>query len=197
MKRPERIAKPILFILLALPIAALVYGVFTEALGANPIERILHETGEWGLRLLVATLAVTPLRQWTGWNWLIRIRRLLGLYAFFYVTMHFTTYLWLDQSFDWPAIIADIIDRPYISVGFAALCVLAPLAITSTDGMVRWLGGRRWRLLHRGAYIATILACLHFIWLVKADLAEPLIYATLTAVLLLARIPRRRAATVS
>jgi sulfoxide reductase heme-binding subunit YedZ len=185
---PERFAKPLLFVLLALPAAFLTAGAFTGDLGANPVERITHETGEWALRVLIAALAITPLRRWTKWHWLARLRRMIGLYAFFYVALHLTTYLWLDQFFDFGAIVEDIVKRPYITIGFAAFLGLLPLAITSTDKMVRRLGGRRWRRLHQLAYPATILACAHFLWLVKADLIEPAIYAGVTIILLVARM---------
>lgn len=192
---PARIARPVLFVALALPAVALVVAGFTDGLGANPVEKITHETGEWALRILVATLAITPLRRVTGWNWLARLRRMLGLYSFFYVALHLTTWAWLDQFFNLDDILADIIDRPYITVGFAAFCLLVPLAATSTNAMVRRLGGQRWRRLHQLAYVATLLACLHFLWLAKADLTEPLVYTTVTMALLAARLrPRQRAA---
>jgi methionine sulfoxide reductase heme-binding subunit len=192
VKQPDRIVNPVLFVLLAIPALALLYGAFTDGLGANPVERITHETGEWALRLLIVTLSITPLRRWTGRLWLTRLRRLLGLYGYFYVCLHLLTYMWLDQFFDWITIVEDVVERPYITVGFTAFCLLTPLAITSTDRMVRRLGGRRWRTLHRAAYVAALLGCLHFLWLVKADIVEPLIYAGILGVLLIARVPFRR-----
>ena len=137
-----------------MPFALLVDGLFSGGLGANPVETITHETGTWALRLLLVTLAVTPLRRLTGWNLLVRYRRMLGLFAFFYACLHFTTYLWLDQYFDVAAIIDDIVERPYITLGFTGFVLLLPLAATSTNAMVRRLGGKRWRQLHRLGYVA-------------------------------------------
>ncbi|MAP10454.1 MAG: sulfoxide reductase heme-binding subunit YedZ [Gammaproteobacteria bacterium] len=188
----ERAVKPCLFMLLAAPFVALVVRAFQDQLGANPVETLTHETGEWALRLMFLTLALTPARMWLRWNGAIRLRRMCGLYAFFYAVMHFTTYLWLDQFFDIQAIVEDIVKRPYITIGFAAVVVMVPLALTSTNNMIKRLGGARWRTLHRLAYVAAILGAAHFIWLVKADYAEPLIYAGVLAILLLARLPWRR-----
>lgn len=160
-------------------------------LGANPIERITHHTGWWGLALLIATLAITPVRRLTGWNRVIRLRRLVGLFAFFYVVLHFLTWLALDHFFYWPGILEDIAKRPYITAGFTAFLLLIPLAVTSTKGWIRRLG-RRWTLLHRLAYPAAALGVLHFFWRVKADTREPLIFAAVLALLLLFRIPALR-----
>lgn len=178
-----------LFVLLALPFVALTVGAFTGELGANPVEKLTHETGEWALRITLLTLAVTPLRRLFGWTWPVRQRRMLGLYAFFYATLHFTTYLWLDQFFDWQAIVEDVIDRPYITFGFAALVLMLPLALTSPRAMVRRLGGKRWRRLHRLVYPMAVLAVVHYLWLVKADYREPIVYASILAALLLVRVP--------
>jgi sulfoxide reductase heme-binding subunit YedZ len=145
-------------------------------LGANPIERVLHHTGWWALVMLVATLAVTPLRRLTGRNELIRTRRPLGLFAFFYATLHLGVYLGLDQVFEWEFILEDVLERPFITVGMAAWLLLVPLAVTSTKGWIRRLG-RRWTLLHRAAYLATVLGVIHFYWRVKADTSVPLIFA--------------------
>jgi methionine sulfoxide reductase heme-binding subunit len=185
-----RWVKPLLFAACLVPFALLVGRVLTGAVGPNPVEAITHDTGDWALRLLLATLAVTPLRRLTGQAWLVRLRRMLGLYAFFYAALHFTTYLWLDQFFDWPAIAADIVKRPYITVGFAALVLMLPLAVTSTKGWIRRLGPR-WKQLHRLVYAIGVLAVLHYLWLVKADLLEPGIYAAILALLLAARLPWR------
>jgi sulfoxide reductase heme-binding subunit YedZ len=182
--------KPPLFVLCLLPLALLLWRVSVGDAGPNPVEVVTHETGNWALRLLLATLAVTPLRRLTGWAWLVRLRRMLGLFAFFYALLHLTTYLWLDQFFDWRAIAADIVKRPYITVGFAALALLVPLAVTSTRGWIRRLGPR-WKQLHRLVYPAALLAVLHNLWLVKADLLEPGIYAAILALLLAARLPWR------
>ena len=192
LKSPERVAKPVVFLLLAAPLIGMVAAGFMGELGANPVEKLTHETGEWALRLLIATLAITPLRKLTRINWLVRLRRMLGLYAFFYVSLHFLTYLWLDQFFDFEAIAEDIFKRPYITLGFTGVLVLIPLAITSTNAMVKTLGGKRWQALHRLAYVAAVLGCLHYLWLVKADYTEPAFYSAVLAVLLLARVPWRR-----
>ena len=184
------------------PLTALVFSGFTGGLGANPVEAITHTTGEWTLRLLLATLAITPLRRITGWVWLTRLRRMTGLFAFFYLVLHFATYAVLDASLDLAYVIEDVADRLYITVGFAAFVMLVPLAASSTNAMVRRLGPLRWRRLHRLVYAAGICGALHFLWLVKADLREPLIYTVILAALLAARLPpvakrlkpRRRAA---
>lgn len=189
-----RLAKAVLWPLCLAPFLALVLGAFEIAgfrLGANPIEEILHACGKWGLKFLLLTLAVTPLRRWTGWNWLVSLRRLLGLFAFFYILLHFTVYLVLDQSLDAAAVFEDIAERPYITLGATALLLLLPLAITSTRGMMRRLG-RRWKKLHRLVYPAAILGVWHFYWQVKLDTLEPTFYAVVLAVLLGARLRFRR-----
>lgn len=157
---------------------------FAMRLGANPIEAVTHATGDWALRMLLITLAVTPLRRFTGLHWLIRLRRMLGLFAFFYASLHFAAYVWLDLYFDWGAIALDILERPFITVGFAAFVLMIPLAVTSTQGAMRRMGGRRWQALHRSVYGIAILAVVHYWWLVKADIREPLIYALILAALL-------------
>ena len=187
-QRAELISKVVLFMVLAVPFVGLTVAAFTDGLGGNPVEKLTHETGEWALRLTLATLAVTPMRRLFGWNWPLGQRRMLGLYAFFYAIMHFTTYLWLDQFFDWAAIVEDLIKRPYIALGFAAVLLMLPLAMTSPHGMVRKLGGQRWRRLHRLVYPMAILGVLHYAWLVKADYREPFVYAAILAVLLLTRV---------
>jgi sulfoxide reductase heme-binding subunit YedZ len=155
-------------------------------LGGNPVERVTDVTGQWGLRLLLLTLAMTPLRHLTGWTGWIGFRRMLGLFAFLYVTLHFVTWAWLDQELRWGSMLADIARRPYVTVGFAAWLLLVPLALTSTRGMMRRMG-RRWRILHRAVYGIAVLGVVHFFWLVKADLLEPVIYAALLSLLLLLR----------
>jgi methionine sulfoxide reductase heme-binding subunit len=160
-------------------------GVF--GLGANPIERVLHHTGFWALALLLATLAVTPARRLTGYNRLVRLRRPLGLFAFFYATLHLAIYLALDQVFEWAYIWEDIAERPFITIGFAAWLILLPLAITSTRGWIARLG-RRWVLLHRLIYLATALGLIHFFWKVRADLRVPLLFALAFAALLGLRV---------
>ena len=191
MKIEKRIAvlKAGLFAAALVPFASLVLGAFTGGLGANPVETITHTTGEWTLRLLLATLALTPLRHLTGRVWLTRLRRMAGLFAFFYLTLHFATYAVLDASLDLAYVAEDVADRLYITAGFAGFLMLVPLAATSTNAMVRRLGPVRWRRLHRLVYTAAICGALHFLWLVKADLREPLIYAGVLAVLLAARLP--------
>ncbi|WP_460457569.1 protein-methionine-sulfoxide reductase heme-binding subunit MsrQ [Arenimonas alkanexedens] len=170
-----------------LPLALLVRGVLTDSLGADPVAALTHATGDWALRLLLLGLALTPLRRLTGQAWPIRFRRLVGLYAFFYACLHLTVFLVLDLGGFWTQIFEDIIKRPYITVGFAAWLLLLPLALTSTKGWMRRLG-RRWAQLHKLVYAVGVLAVLHFLWLVKSDLREPLIYAGILFILLGARV---------
>ncbi|MBS0355385.1 MAG: sulfoxide reductase heme-binding subunit YedZ [Proteobacteria bacterium] len=176
--------KTVLFVLCLLPAFLLWRGLEMDALGANPIEALTRATGEWTLRFLLITLTVTPLRKYTGWHWLVRLRRMLGLFAFAYGVTHLLTYVWLDQFFDWQAIAKDILKRPFITVGFAALVLMTPLAATSFNAAIRRLGGRRWQALHRAIYPIAVLGCVHFWWLVKKDITQPLIYAAITATLL-------------
>ncbi len=176
--------KPAVFLTCLVPVAWLAYRAFTGDLGANPIETLSRYTGDWTLRFLLIALAVTPARHLSGWAGVMRLRRMLGLFAFFYACLHFLTYLVLDQFFHWPSILEDIGERPYITVGFTAFVLLIPLAATSTNAMVRRLGGRRWQALHRAVYAIGVLGVLHFLWLVKADNREPLIYAFVLALLL-------------
>ncbi len=185
----SRVLKPAIFIAALIPLALLAWNAFTDGLGANPVEFITRETGTWGLRFLLITLCVTPLRRVTGWQWLARIRRMLGLFAFFYISLHFLTYLVLDAFFDILYILEDITDRTYITLGFTSFVLLVPLAITSTNAMVRRLGGRNWRRLHKLAYVASAGGVLHFLWQVKADLREPLIYLAILLLLFCVRIP--------
>ncbi|MDH3690060.1 MAG: sulfoxide reductase heme-binding subunit YedZ [Gammaproteobacteria bacterium] len=185
--------KPILFIACLLPFAQLIYDAFSGGLGADPIEDITFRTGDWALRLLLITLAITPLRHLSGWNALIRVRRMLGLFAFFYMCLHFLTYIVLDQFFAWNFILEDIIERNYILVGFSAFVLLIPLAVTSTNGMMRRLGGKRWQRLHRLVYVAAICGVIHFLWLVKSDITEPAIYALTLITLFAMRLYHRYA----
>lgn len=175
--------KPLVFVACLLPLAWLLWLTWQGQLGVNPVETLSHRTGDWSLRFLLLTLAVTPLRRLSGWNRLQRFRRMLGLFAFFYVGLHFAVYLVFDQFFDWQAIVADVAKRPYITVGFTAFLLLIPLAVTSTNGMMKRLG-RNWQRLHRLVYLIAVLGVLHYAWLVKADLREPLLYGGLLAVLL-------------
>ncbi len=177
------VVKPLVFLMSLLPLAWIGWLAWQGELGANPVETLSHRTGDWSLRFLLLTLAVTPVRRWTGWNRLQQFRRMLGLFAFFYVSLHFAVYLIFDQFFDWTAIVADVIKRPYVTVGFAAFLLLIPLAITSTHGMMRRLG-RNWQRVHRLVYLIAVLGVLHYAWLVKADLTEPLLYGGVLAVLL-------------
>lgn len=180
---PHRLSKPLVFIACLLPLAWLLWRFGSDQLGVNPVETLSHRTGDWSLRFLLLTLAVTPLRRLTGWNGAQRFRRMLGLFAFFYASLHFLVYLVFDQFFDLTAILADIAKRPYITVGFAAFVLLIPLAVTSTQRMIKRLG-RSWTRLHRLVYLIAVLGVLHYLWLVKADLREPLLYAAILGVLL-------------
>jgi sulfoxide reductase heme-binding subunit YedZ len=166
------------------PLAGLLHGFATDNLTVNPIEYVTRELGEATIRLLLATLALTPLRLLTGWSWPITLRRLLGLFAFFYVTLHFAVFIVLDHFFDWKTMGDDIVKRPWITVGVAAFLLLIPLAVTSTSGMIKRLGARAWRRLHRLVYVAGVLGCLHYIWLAKKVLIQPWVYAAILAVLL-------------
>jgi sulfoxide reductase heme-binding subunit YedZ len=179
--------KALIFLLALWPLAKLMILGFQDDLGANPIEKILRNTGFWTLTFLTITMAITPLRQLTQRVWLGRFRRMLGLFAFFYGVLHFSTYLVLDQFFDWANILKDISKRPYITVGFSALVLMTPLAVTSTDAMLKRLGGKRWRRLHRLVYLITAAGVIHFWWLVKKDISEPLIFAALLALSLTVR----------
>jgi sulfoxide reductase heme-binding subunit YedZ len=181
-----RLAKPAVLAAGCLPIAMLAWAVVFDplSLGANPAERILHETGDWCLQFLLITLAVTPLRRVTGWNWPIKFRRMLGLFAFAYGVLHLSAYVAFDQYFDVAGIVKDIWKRPFITVGFAALVLMTPLAITSTRGWIRRMGGARWNRLHKAVYAVTILGVVHYWWLVKRDITWPVVYALILALLL-------------
>ena len=180
--------KILVFLSCLIPLACLVRDGLADALGANPIETIIHRAGWWALAFLMIVLAVTPLRKLLGWPWLGRFRRMLGLYAFFYGTLHFLAYLVLNQFFAWREIFKDIAEHPCITVGFAAYLMMIPLAATSTDGMIRRLGGSAWRRLHKLVYIIAISGVAHFWWLVKKDISEPAAFALILGVLLLVRV---------
>jgi len=180
-----------LFAICLLPLARLFVLGSGGGLGANPIEFITHSTGTWTLVGLLVTLSVTPLRRLTGRADLIRYRRMLGLFAFFYAILHFMTYLWLDQFFDFASIAKDIAKRPFITVGFAAFVLLIPLAVTSTRAMMRRLG-RRWQPLHRLVYLIALLGVIHYVWLVKKDLTQPLMFGAVLVLLLAMRLPWSR-----
>jgi len=180
-------AKPIVHLLCLLPFAGLLWAAFNDGLGANPVEKLTHETGQWTLRFLLITLSLTPLRQWTGQAAWIRFRRMLGLYTFFYVSCHFSIWFIADHSLNLGDMIEDIVKRPYITLGFSAFVSMLPLAITSNQAMIRALG-RKWKSLHQLVYLIILLGVLHFIWLVKADYLEPGIYAIIAVVLLAHRV---------
>ena len=185
-------AKPIVHVLCLLPFTGLLWAAFNDGLGANPVEKLTHETGQWTLRFLLITLSMSPLRQWTGQASLMRFRRLFGLYTFFYVSCHFCIWFIADHSLELAAMVEDIFKRPYITLGFSALVFMLPLAITSNQAMIRRLG-KKWKSLHQLVYLILLLGVLHFIWLVKADYLEPTIYAIIAVVLLLHRVgPMKR-----
>ena len=180
MKMPEklftRIFKPILFLLLLAPALYLGWGLWQGELGANPLEAIIRGLGDWALRILLLTLAISPLRRLTGWGQVLRLRRMVGLYAYFYSVLHLLGYLWFDQFFDWPEIWNDILQRPFITIGMLCVILLTPLTLTSTKGMIRRLG-KNWKRLHWLIYPISIFAIIHFFWMVKLDITEPTIYA--------------------
>ena len=180
--------KPVVFLACLGPLARLGWRAYSHNLGANPIEFITHSTGDWTLIFLLVALAITPLRKLTGQPWLIRYRRMFGLFAFFYVILHFTTYIWLDKFFDLHEMLADVTKRKFITVGFTGFLLLIPLAITSTSGWIRRLGGKRWQALHRLIYCSALAGVIHYWWLVKADIHKPLEYAVVLGLLLGYRI---------
>lgn len=190
------LVKGALWLLCLIPLARLIFLALSGGLGANPIEFITRSTGTWTLVGLLVTLSVTPLRKLSGRAWLIRFRRLLGLFAFFYACLHFTTYIWLDQFFDPASIVKDVIKRPFITVGFTAFVLLIPLAATSTQRMMKRLS-RNWQRLHRLIYVIAGLGVVHYWWLVKKDITQPLIYACVLAILLAIRLPGFAAHPVS
>ncbi len=185
----ERVLKPAVFVIALIPFVYLAWGMFTGGLGANPVNEFIRETGLWGLRFLLITLCVTPLRRMTGWNPIMKFRRMLGLYAFFYSALHLIAYVIFEAELGILYIIEDAIYRMYITVGWIGLLPLIPLAITSTDGMVRRLGGRRWQQLHRLVYVAALASVGHYLLLVKADLRDPLFYLVILLLLMLLRVP--------
>jgi methionine sulfoxide reductase heme-binding subunit len=181
-------SKPVVFLLCLLPLAALGWRALHGELTANPIEFITHATGDWTLRFLVITLCVSPFRKILHLPELIRFRRMLGLFAFFYACLHFTTYIWLDKFFDLSEMWKDIAKRKYITVGFVAFLLLIPLAVTSTAGWIRRLGGKGWQKLHRLIYLSAALGVIHYYWLVKSAVIKPLTYGAIVAILLLWRL---------
>jgi len=189
--------KPTVFGVSLIPLGWYLGGLWMDTLGANPIEAIFRGLGTWTLNFLLLTLLMSPLKRYAGWRWPLSLRRMLGLFTFFYGSLHLLSYLWLDQFFDWPAIAKDIVRRPFITAGMSAFALLVPLAATSNLYAVRTLGGRRWQQLHRMVYLAGILGVLHYFWLVKADLLQPLIYALLLTVLFILRLVSRYFGNVS
>jgi len=185
-----RIFKPLLFVLLLAPALYYGWGLWQDELGANPLEAVIRGLGDWALRILLITLLMSPLRRLVNWAQALRLRRMLGLYAYFYVILHLLGYLWFDQFFDWEEIWFDILERPFITIGMVAVVLLIPLAITSTKGMIRRLG-KNWKRLHSLVYLISILAVIHFWWMVKLDITEPVIYSVILAVLLSERLFRR------
>ena len=199
----RRVAKPAVFLLALVPAALLVSDTFRGELGANPVEALTHRTGFWTLTLLMITLGVTPVRRITGLGVLVRLRRMLGLFAFFYAVLHFTVYaldrsIWSGEGWGMSAIVDDVAKRPYITVGFSVFLILCSLAATSTNGWVRRLGGRRWQRLHRLVYVAGMGGVLHFLWLVKSDILRPATFGAVLVVLLGSRLikPGRRRGSV-
>jgi sulfoxide reductase heme-binding subunit YedZ len=188
----HRSAKPVLWLLCLMPFAWLVWGAANDALGANPAEYLIRSTGDWTLRLLCITLAVTPLRVTLGFPELAKFRRMFGLFTYFYVVLHLLCYSWLDMGFEWADIAADIAKRPFILVGFTAFVLLTPLALTSFNRAIRWLGAKRWQWLHCLVYVVAVLAVLHFFWMRagKSNFAEVLVYASVLFALLVWRFFR-------
>jgi sulfoxide reductase heme-binding subunit YedZ len=187
-QRTVRRIKIAVFLICLIPLVRLTAAGFSGGLGADPIETITRSTGIWTLNFLFITLAVTPLRKLTGWQWLARLRRTVALYSFFYACLHFAAYLVFDQFFDWPGIAKDIAKRPFIMAGFLSFVLLIPLAVTSTDGMIHRLGGRRWQRLHRLIYLIAIVGVFHYLWLVKRDITAPACYIIILCLLLCARM---------
>ena len=196
---PEKILrtiKSVVFLLCLGPLGVLTWKATHEGLGANPVDVITRSTGKWTLTFLLLTLAVTPVRRLTGFSWLVRFRRMLGLFAFFYGTLHLMTYVWLDKFFDIQAMLHDIAKRRFITAGMTAFALMLPLALTSTSGWIRRLGGKRWQKLHRLIYFSAAAGVIHFLWLVKADRRRPLAYGGVLAALLLFRLATRLIARV-
>jgi sulfoxide reductase heme-binding subunit YedZ len=183
------IAKPAVFVALLTPFLVMAFEAITGGLSANPIQDVLHRSGRWGLRILLLSLTITPLKRLFGWSVLMRFRRMVGLFAFFYLVLHFSIYVGLDRFFSFAEIVEDIAVRPFITVGFSALVLLVPLAVTSTKKQIKRLGGKRWTRLHRLVYPAAIGGVIHYLWAVKLDTREPVIYAVVLVILFSLRIP--------
>lgn len=189
----RRFVRPALWALVLVPVPLLAARFLLDQLGADPIDKLERLTGEWALRFLIASLAVTPLMRLTGWGWLVAQRRFLGLAAFFWALGHLTVYTVLDWFFDWQEIIKDVTKHLYITLGMLAFVIMVPLALTSTKASIRRLGGVRWNKLHASVYVSVIAACLHFVWAVKKDITEPMIYGGIAALLLAFRVVWRPA----
>ncbi len=183
-----RLTKSLVFLAALIPLGRLAWKALHDGLGANPIEVITHTTGDWTLIFILITLSITPVRQLTRQYWLIGVRRMVGLFAFFYGTLHFLTYIWLDKFFDTHEMWKDIAKRPFITLGFSAFVLMIPLAVTSTAWAIRRMGGKNWQRLHRLIYLTGILGVAHYIWLVKADLRKPIEYGIVLGLLLLYRV---------
>ncbi len=188
----RRLIRPALWLLVIVPAMVLAAQLLLDQLGAEPIEALEHASGKWTLRFLAASLAITPLMRFTGWGWMLAQRRFLGLAAFFWAMGHLSVYIVLDQFFDWPAIAEDILKRIYITLGMLAFVLMIPLALTSTKSSIRKLGGKRWNQLHRLVYVSAIAGCIHFLWAVKKDLTEPMLYASVFVVLFALRFIFRK-----
>ena len=188
--------KPTVFGASLIPLGWYLGGLWMDTLGANPIETITRGLGTWTLNFLLLTLLMSPLKRYAGWRWPLNLRKMLGLFAFFYGSLHLFSYLWLDQFFDWPAIAKDIIKRPFITAGMGAFALLVPLAATSNMYAIHTLGSRCWQQLHRVVYLVSILGVLHYLWLVKLDFLQPLIYALLLAALFILRLIPRYAGNI-
>ncbi len=188
----RRLIRPALWLLVIVPAIVLAAQLLLDQLGAEPIEALEHASGKWTLRFLAASLAITPLMRFTGWGWMLAQRRFLGLAAFFWAMGHLSVYIVLDQFFDWPAIAEDILKRIYITLGMLAFVLMIPLALTSTKSSIRKLGGKRWNQLHRLVYVSAIAGCIHFLWAVKKDLTEPMLYASVFVVLFALRFIFRK-----
>jgi methionine sulfoxide reductase heme-binding subunit len=184
----NRWTKVVMFSLCLMPFAKLIWAALDDGLGANPIEFITHKTGDWTLIFLVLTLAITPARKLLGMPELIRFRRMLGLFAFSYGFLHFSTWIGLDQFFNFSAMLHDVRKRPFITAGFTGFALMVPLAVTSTAGWIRRLGGKRWRMLHRLVYVSAVAGVAHYYWLVKSDVRKPVFYGAIVALLLLLRV---------
>ena len=184
----RRFVRPALWVLVLGPAPVLIARLLVDQLGADPIDKLERLTGEWALRFLIASLAVTPLMRLTGWGWLVAQRRFLGLAAFFWAFGHLSVYTVLDWFFDWQEIIKDVTKHLYITLGMLAFVIMVPLALTSTKSSIRKLGGARWNRLHALVYVSVIAACLHFVWAVKQDITEPMIYGGIAALLLAFRV---------